>query len=424
MSDIPFLTLEVLTILFYLKYSKDKNVKYLTVSLVFASIAFLARQLSLALIAGIVTSILLNTKFSLKSVKKMILPLLIPLVTIIFYHIWLSAPGNKTMPQYFYEDQINEVLKNFVPLTNISLNMRVLNLSLFMHRTLNYASQAMGLLFPLIFVLIISNIPKVKRFIKRNFRIIIFSTTVAGLLYLLDVINFRKEYYAGFPLNEYEYESLFPIPWAHIWKYLVILSIPFWSVLMAKTYTNGSQKIDAQKRYLIITFLGVLFMTVITFQSWDRYVLPLLPFVFIYLARVTKTLKFNLLISVPIVALFLIDAIQMTKLRYDEAGLLYKIGNQLVQQGAEPSTIDLNRDQGWDIWFYYEKGVQEQIKEANGDKTKINFRVYPLPKKNIKYGIYTDRMIKYQTLNIDEDSFFIIPFKSLFVSSKLTFVNY
>jgi len=423
MSDIPFLTLEVLTILFYLKYSKDKNIKYLTVSLVFASIAFLVRQLSLALIAGIVTSVLLNTKFSLKRVKKIILPLLIPLFTIIIYQIWLSVPGNKTMPQYFYEDQIKEVLKNFVPLTNISLNTRVFNLSLFLHRTLNYASQAMGLLFPLIFVLIISNIPKVKGFIKRNFRIIIFSTAAAGLLYLLDVINFRKEYYAGFPLNEYEYESLFPIPWAHIWKYLVILSIPFWSSLLAKTYTNRAQKMDAQKRYLLITFLGVLFMTLITFQSWDRYLLPFLPFVFIYLARVTKTLKFNTLISIPIVALFLIDSIQMTKLRYDEAGLLYKIGNQLVQQGVEPSTIDLNRDQGWDIWFYYEKGVQEQIKEANGDKTKINFQIYPLPKKIIKYAIYTDRMIKYQKLDIDKDKTLFISFKSLFVTSKLTFLQ-
>ncbi len=113
----------------------------------------------------------------------------------------------------------------------------------------------------------------------------------------------------------------------------------------------------------------------------------------------------------------------MTKLRYDEAGILYKIGNQLVQQGAEPSTIDLNRDQGWDIWFYYEKGVQEQIKEVNGDKTKINFRIYPLPKKIIKYAIYTDRMIKYQKLDIDKDKALLIPFNSLFVSSKLTFLQ-
>ncbi len=424
MSDIPFLTLEVLTILFYVKYLKDTNIKYLAISLVFASIAFLARQLGLTLIFGVFASVLLNTKLSLAKAKIIILPFLIPLLTLILYQVWLSTPSNKTIPQYFYEIQTGEALKNFLPFTNISWGTRLFNLSIYMHRTINYANQAMGLMFPLILVLMISNIKQAGQLLKRNSKIIIFSTFVMALFYLLDVINFRKEYTAGFPLSIYEYESLLPIPWAHIWKFLVILSIPFWSTLLAKKIVDG-KKINGQQIYLLITFLGILFMTIITFQSWDRYLLPLLPFLFVYLAEATKRFKLNKLISISIATLLLIDAVQMTKLRYDEAGILYKMGNEMVNRGVEPSTIDLNRDQNWDIWFYFEKGIEDQLKEVNGDKTKIvNYQRFPLPPKNIKYGIYTDRMIKYQKLNIDKNNATIIPFRSLFVSSKLTFINY
>ncbi len=424
MSDIPFLTLEILSILFYLKYGKEKKINHLTLCLVFASFAFLIRQLGLALlVAGIISS-LIDKNISLKELKKFILPVLIPLFLLVIYQVWLSIPGNKTIPQYFYENQSKEAIKNFLPLTDIPLSTRILNYSQYIHRVINYTNQAMGLLFPLLIVLILSNTRKSKNFIKRNYKSILFSTATIGLIYFLDVIRFRKEYTAGFPLNEYEYESLFPIPWANLWKYLVIISIPFWSALLAKTLTNKIIQKAAKESYLVITFLGILFMTVITFQSWDRYLLPILPFIYIYLAKTTSSFKFNKIIWIPILALILLDSVQMTKLRYDEAGLLYNIGSQMVANGVEPSTIDLNRDQGWDIWFYYENGIQKQIAEVGGDKTKINFQKHPLPKKNIKYGIYTDRMIKYKKFNIDKKSALIIPFKSLFVSSKLTFINY
>lgn len=424
MSDIPFLTLEILSILFYLKYSKEEKIKYLTLCLVFASLSFLIRQLGLVFIVAAVTFSFLNTRFSLKRVKKIIIPIFIPILTLIFYQIWLSTPGNKTVPQYFIENQTQEALKNFLPFTNISLNDRFFNFFNYLHRTINYANQAMGLLFPLIAILILSNIISVKIFLKRNFKIIILSTIITGLIYLMDLISFRKEYTAGFPLNEYEYESLFPIPWAHIWKYLVIASIPFWAALLAKTFISRIKQKAAKESYLIICFLGILFLTLITFQSWDRYLIPFLPLIFIFLARATIKFRFNRILTIITVTFLLIDSVQMTKLRYDEAGLLYDIGNKMVINGVEPSMIDLNKDQGWDIWFYYEKGIQQQIREAGGDKTMINFQIHPLPKKNIKYGIYTDRMIQYQKLNIDKNNTTIIPFKSLFVSSKLTLINY
>jgi len=424
MSDIPFLTLEVLSLLFFLKYQKLKNPNNLIISVAFAALAFLMRQLGLAIILGQIAGVLLDRKIFIKNIKPVFFSALILAVTIIGYFAWLSIPGNQTIPQYYYEDQTKNAIENFLPFTNISVNTRTINLSEFMHRSINYANQAMGLLFPLILVFVLSNIKLVKQIAKRNYKIIIFSTIIAGLLYIPDVIIFRKDYTAGFPLNEYEYESLLPIPWAHIWKFLVVASIPFWSALLAKTIINGTKKAGKQQIYLLITFLGMLFMTVITFQSWDRYLIPLLPFIFIILARATYKFRLNKILTIITVTVLLIDSVQMTKLRYDEAGLLYNIGNQIVASGVEPSTIDLNRDQGWDLWFYYEKGIQQKIREAGGDKTKINFQKHPLPKKNIKYGIYTDRMIKYQNLNIDYSKATVIPFRSLFVSSKFTFVNY
>lgn len=424
MSDIPFLTLEIYTLLFFIKFLKNKSRKHLAICLVLGSLAFLMRQLGLALILGAFIGFFSLNKLSSHAIKKYALPLLIPIVVIILYGFWLSIPGNKTIPQYVLEGQTKEALQNFIPFSGIPTTNRVANIALIVHRTFNYANQALGLLFPLIVVIVFSNTRSIKTFIKKNFLIIFFSTAIVSVIYLLDVVNFRNQYFAGFPLLIYEYESLFPIPWANAWKYFVLLSLPFWTTLIAKTMLRDIRTGNTVQIYLLATFFAILFMTVITFYSWDRYLLPLLPFVFIYLAGATKFQKLNTRISILVVSLLILDALQITKLRYDEAGTIYKIGNQLVSQGVEPSTIDLNRDQGWDIWFYYEDGIQKQIEDVGGDKEKIDFQLFPLPKKNVKYGIYTDRMIKYQNLYIDYSKATIIPFKSLFISSKLTFINY
>lgn len=416
MSDIPFLTLEILTILCFLIFKKTLKIKYLSLSLIFASLAFLTRQLGLALILGVVSASFLQAWPSAKKVKTLALPFAIPTLTLILYYIWLSIPGNKTIPQYVYEAQTVEAVKKLFQQDNLLL---------LMHRTFNYANQAMGLMFPLVLVFTISNIKGLSSIIKKNPRPILISVAIAGILYLVDVTNFRENYTVGFPIMVYEYESFLPIPWPYIWKYLVMLSIPFWSSLIAISVLKGIKKPKVINIYLLTTFCPLFFMTLVTYQSWDRYVIPFLPFAFIFLAKSTLDFKIRESIALTVVTIMILDAVQMTKLRLTETGLLYKIGNQLVSTGVEPSTIDLNRDQNWDIWFYFEEGIQKQIAQVNGDKTKIeNFQLFPLPKKEIKYTIYTDRTIKYQNLNIDYSKAIIIPFKSMFVSSQLTFVNY
>lgn len=423
MSDIPFLTLEIYTLLFFLKYSKTKNSIYLAICMVLGSIAFLMRQLGIALILGIFLTFIFNLKTLTFKGKNHILLFTIPIAAVACYLFWLSIPGNKTIPQYYYEKQSIKSLETFIPFTGVDLQQRLSSLGLYFHRALNYTNQAMGLLFPLIFVIMFSNIKHLLWFCKKNIKLVIFSSAMATLIYSLDVIMFRKNYTAGFPLLIYEYESFLPIPWTIIWKFMVIFSIPIWAVLISKSITN-TLKMSRQTLFLIMVFTILLIMSVSTYQDWDRYVLPLLPFAFIFFVKSVNKLRINYIVAVPVVFILILDSVQLTKLRYDEAGLLYSLGNQLAANGVEPSTIDLNRDQGWDIWFYYEEGIQKQIKDVGGDKEKINFQLFPLPKKKVKYAIYTDRMIKYQNLNIDYSKATIIPFKSLFVSSKLTFVEY
>lgn len=423
MSDISFLTLEIYGLLSFVKFLNTKQGKYLAISLILSTIAFLMRQLGLALIFGVFAALVCDGKFSMNYYKKYLPALLVPIIALFLYQFWLSQPGNKTIPQFALETQTADTLKNFLPFTNVTPEERLLNITLMIHRTFNYVNQAMGLLFPLIFVIFLSNIRSIKNFLFKNYLLILCSTAVVTLLYLLDIVSFRNQYLVGFPLLIYEYESLLPIPWAHIWKYLVLFSIPVWATLIWLSIIHF-KKITVEQIYLLTSFLAILFMTVITFYSWDRYLLPLLPFVFLFLASITRTWKLHVGLSLVVVAILLLDAVQITKLRYDEVGTLYRVGGNLVSQGIEPSTIDLNRDQGWDIWYYYEEGIQQQIKEAGGDKRKIYFQRFPLPKKVIKYGVYTDRMIKYQKLNFDENREVIIPFRSLFVSSKLIFINY
>jgi len=291
MSEIPFLTLEILTMLFYIKFTKSTTLKYLYISLVFATVAFLMRQLGLALIFGVAIGGLIESRLSPKKLKAFIGPMLVPALAIVVYQAWLSIPGNKTIPQFVYEKQTVDTLKNLLPFTDVSSFDRLNNLTLLIHRCLNYASHAMALMLPIVLTFTLSNLNKARSAISKNLKTILFSSAVVGAIYLLDVINFRRGYTAGFPLILYEYESFLPIPWPHVWKFLVIFSIPFWSTSLIKSI-SGIKKQNLINWYLIVTFLSILFMTIITFHSWERYIIPLIPFAFIFLALTSKDLTY------------------------------------------------------------------------------------------------------------------------------------
>ena len=422
LTTILFLTLEVFAILFYLNGFKKRNLAFLILAGIFSSAAFLTRQLGIIIPLAAALSILLQ-KNKPKQGKffQIAASVIIPSITLVVYLYWLSIPGNKTSPQYFYQKQTLESLSNFLPFSSVSFGSRITNLSIYLHRLLDYSSLVMGLFFPITATLIIFNLKRIVIFLKKNYLLVVVTVSISVFAYLIDVILFRKGYTAGFYIDLYQYELLFPIPWAHIWKYEVILSIPFWSVLIAKSF-KSPKRLTKQDIFLLFCFFGFSFLTLITANSWSDYILPLLPIIFIWFFNATRNLVLPKKITLVLILLLLIDSIQITKLRYDEGGFIWRKSMELVNTGVSPLQIDANQNYAWLYWFYFEQRVDEAMKITGGDKSKVP-NGYSFPNAKPKYFIYTKRMIGYSNLDLIKYIFKIIPIRSLFVRSNVYFMK-
>lgn len=422
LTIIIFLVLEVFAILYFLKGFKKSNLTFFIIAGIFSSAAFLTRQLGIIIPFAAAFSILFQKNIS-KHGKLFLVAtsLIIPLTTFIIYLQWLSIPGNETSPQYFYQKQTLESISNFLPFSSFSFSERITNLTIYLHRFLNYSSLVMGLFFPVTATLIVFNLKRIVDFIKNNYLLTIIAASMSAFIYLIDIIIFRKEYTAGFNIDIYQYESLFKIPWAHIWKYEVILSIPFWSVLIFKSF-KLPKRLTKQETFLLFCFIGLSFLTLITANSWSDYILPLLPIIFIWFFNATNNLVIPKKFTFILISLLLIDSIQITKLRYDEGGFIWRKSMELVNADVSPLQIDQNQNFAWLYWFYFEQKVDEAEKISNGDKSKVPNN-YSFPNAKPKYFIYTKRMIGYSNLDLTKFSYKIIPIQSLFVKSNIYFME-
>jgi len=418
MTTISFLTLEVLALLFYLKGLLKRNTVFLLLAGIFSSAAFLTRQLGIIIPLAAAFSLLLYKDKS-KPEKFLLIAasVIIPFITVIIYVYWLSIPGNKTSEQYFYQKQTLESLSNFLPFSSISLDLRITNFTIYFHRILNYLSLVMGMFFPITATLVVFNIKIIIKHLKNNDLLVIISASIFVLAYFIDVILFRDTYTAGFNLDIYQYETLFKIPWAYIWKYEVILSIPFWSVLIVKSF-RLPKRLTTQENFLLFCFFGLSFLILITANSWSDYILPLLPIIFIWFFNATSNFIMPKKFTFILISLLLIDSIQITKLRYDEGGFIWRKSMKLVNAGVSPLQIDQNQNFAWLYWFYYEQRVNEAIENANGDKSKM-LNHFSFPNAKPKYFIYTNRMIGYSNLDLTKYKYKIIPIQSLFVRSNI-----
>ena len=416
LSDVPFLTLEVLAILFYLSGLKKESARDIFFGSVFASGAFLIRQLGLIIPLAAFIVLLLNQKTPRQKLKYFFLNISMPLLTILVYLWWLSNPANKTIAQYAVIEEFKDIY--FHPQLSIWLQ----NIARVIHRTLNFVSQAQVLFFPIVLLFIFSNWQKAIQLLVKNKISFAVVLIITACVYALDIINFRQEYTFGFPLLIYEYENLLPIPWAHIWKYMVLLSLPVLSFSIYKQHKNIFN-LDKFGQFLFLNFILLTILTVTHVASWDQYIIPFLPLILLWIASLTKKLKINGKLAIIVVAILLLDSVQMTKLRYGQSGFVWEKSMQLVNSGISPAEVDANNNFGWYYWFYYEKLASDSIESNDSNKDGANYGFMINKPESPKYRIYTPSMVYYTNPDTANYKIEIIPIRSLVVNSKIYFMQ-
>ncbi|MCR4324484.1 MAG: glycosyltransferase family 39 protein [Candidatus Curtissbacteria bacterium] len=405
LTEIPFLTLEVITIYFYLKGLRENRYQDLTLGSLFATGAILTRQIGILLPLCFALAVLFSSRKPHtieNNLKKVFFATLVPAMAGSYYFWNSQQPQNQTIARFIYTAEIKKTILEF-------------NLIEVFHRLLNFLSQGFGLFSPIIILLYFKNVKKISRFVKNNLMLVSFSLALVVIIYGLDIILFPQKVYLGFPLVLYRYEYLFPIPWPHVWKFLVGLSLPFWAIILSIGISRW-RRTTTSAAFLILVFCAITVSSIVTVFNFPKYIIPALPFFALATALAAKNLQIEGKIGYVLIIFLIVSSLQMAKLRYDENGIAQQKAYELKNSGICHCDILPNLEYTWSIWFDFENKAAEEIKKAGGDKKKA---VLPLPGDKQTYWIISERNLEGNYLKGEWVILEEIPFKSLFINSKL-----
>ena len=420
-TDLTYTSMQVVSIYFYYLGLKKEKFTYLILGSIIASIAFLTRQLGIVLAIGCFIGIILTSKYFQKNAFKTILAsILFPVLTAIFYSLWLNWSNNLTITNLDFQNKFISSIKEILPFTSVSLEDRLFGYKTNFHRALDYFSQTIGLFFPIMVLFLISNFSFFKKFLLKNFKIFTLTLSFISSLYLFDIILFPKGVTLGFPIIIYESEKLFPIPWAHIWKIIVGFSIVFWSIFFSLALT----KINLFKKefiFLLILLLGLISITIFSIFLHDQYIMPILPIVLIFFGLVSKNLQVNKILATIVLAFLILDSIQITKLIYDENGIAQAKATELVALGATPADILPGKNHPWHLWYDYEELEKKEIERIGGNRRIAKAQGLVMDK--YKYIISPQRDLTYLEVKLENPQIEKINFRSFLVNGELLFIK-
>lgn len=413
LTDIPFLTLEVLTLYFYTVGLKRTSLKYLFFGSVFSILGYLTRQLGLVFPLAVFLVLIINYKNYNKSklIKTIGASQVVPIIAFAMYQLWLSNPQNITIPQIHYANDLNRKFLTLLPFTNISYLERVNFLKLLFHRIIAINSQALGLVSPLA-LLAVFNIKK----ILKKWKIVFVGLTFTLILYGIDFITFRKEFVLGYPEVLFRYQAVINVPWFTVWKIMLAFSIPLFFSMVILSIPKV-KKMKTYQQFLLISFTGILLLTCTSVLFWGKYVMPLIPFFLILISYWIRDIQFPKKLFLLLTVALLLNSLQMTKLRYDENGFAQQIAEKLRSQGISAETIYPNLEWSWPAYHVFETRIQKELRRVNNNKKIANVRLVNVESYN--YLILSDFTSKY--LKIPKDFELVGKFKirSLWATSNL-----
>ncbi|QQG43500.1 MAG: glycosyltransferase family 39 protein [Candidatus Daviesbacteria bacterium] len=106
---------------------------------------------------------------------------------------------------------------------------------------------------------------------------------------------------------------------------------------------------------------------------WGQYIIAIVPFIILWIAYFTRFWKINLMQAIIVICLMAIFSVSATKARYDDIGMQWEIGTQMVQKGIEPVSVFVG-EESWLPWWYYEETLKQAVEQLGGDKFKLPMR--------------------------------------------------
>ena len=376
MTDIPLISLVLISTLFYIKALKTNNLWFFSLGSVFSILAVLVRQNAILLPSAVLIYLFITRnkeKFNIKT----ILVNLWPFAALVLFQLWYSLIHGAG-------ERFSFVSEGFFGMFNLFRIAAFSLISIF----------CIGFLFFLFSPLFAANIRKFKKLTKEKY-FVFFGVIISIILilsfsvYVFLMKNFPFLGYQGFIINNFGLgpKLLAGIPQMIpnfilyiISVFVIISSLMFLIILIYEFFYKKSFDSKSLKRLklkkenlnlFLIIILILQFLFVITkYSIFDRYLLILIPFLIVLLFSFMKEFKIlnvkYLYIIIIATALFSVVGTQ-DYINYNKAS--WYGSTQLLQQDVSPKQIDGGFE--FNGWYNFEYALENLDKIKEKDENKI-----------------------------------------------------
>lgn len=385
LSNIPYLSLFLISIYFYLCGLKKLSNKSLFWGSIFAFLAFLTRQTGIVLLPAVLAAMVLG-RFPRRS---FLFAASLPVLGLLVYFLWLSM-GHQTFSQWFAMEHV------FWPTKILSMGVGEYVLAI-VGRFGYYVSIIGAPLLPL-FLLVLPGFLREGTISKKRFLIpwiiasIVVFLSFFGPLYLDDfAINIKEVPVPETPFFFTTFANVFRLfphdLYRQIWTIFVVFSVPFVTGMIVMLAVSLRSKPSTWKTFLLVSFFLLFVWTLVLPTVWPEYTLSLMPFILLGILVLMKNLSLSREMATFTVLTMLFFSFLNAKVTHSVKGLLWQSSEGLVASGADPKDIKVDMF-SWYPWWEYEKTFDQDLSSVGWNMRRLaRLRSWRFPIEDPKYVV-------------------------------------
>lgn len=245
-TEVPYMSFLILSLTFYTYGFQKNSYKLIVLGSFFTGLAYLIRQLSLAIPLSIFLLITYETYDTHRLAIKKILASFLPFLFLYFlYEHWLAVPGNMPNGQYQVRNIFaHEILPYLLPINLGQYGTTFGYYATFIRRAIFFFYHAIGFLLPIFLIFkppklkaTLLNIFKYKKGILTATAIYLFCLTIE-IYYHFHLVKFTIEVPKLITRDFVSYAQYYDL----YWKYAIYISAPIWLIIFGsigeRIFTN------------------------------------------------------------------------------------------------------------------------------------------------------------------------------------------
>lgn len=367
MTDIPYTSMMLISLYFFVRAIRDKEERWWIAGSISISLAFLTRQIAVCIVGGLACSFIVDVHRTKKVDWRKWICAFGPAVCIAsVYFLWLNLVHGPTWCQKHIA--LGAALKQ---LDNLGQYIRLV-----VERFFVFSVFTTILLLPLILPFFDGFRAALQR-LKADKPIAGIWFGLLGGYALYRIASEKELYVQGMLSKSILFANIPPWLWAGIFFLATLCfaaiitygSIRIKENLLARTREKSWSAVDPVYRFLLLSFVFHLALSIGHTFIWDNYIIPILPFMLIFINRIFEKVKIHLPLAVTLVVGVLTISVFNTRFRYDYSELVWREGNALVASGVKPENIDAPL--AFTGWHNYESMFARAIREIGEDKVNI-----------------------------------------------------